>query len=56
MMKGSGINSLYDKKKGARQINNETPYNNLPLLPPVYEKVETKKVLRQLVKSSVALA
>lgn len=34
----------------------EKPYNQLPLLPPPREKIETVKILRQLVKSSVALA
>ena len=34
----------------------EKPYNTLPPLPPKREKIETVKVLRQLVKSSVALA
>jgi Fic family protein len=34
----------------------EKPFNNLPILPPNREKIETVKVLRQLVKSSVALA
>jgi Fic family protein len=34
----------------------ENPYNQLPLLPPDREKIETVRVLRQLVKSSVALA
>lgn len=34
----------------------ENPYNKLPVLPPKREKIETVKVLRQLVKSSVALA
>ncbi len=34
----------------------EIPYNQLPMLPPLREKIETVKVLRQLVKSSVALA
>lgn len=34
----------------------EKPYNRLPLLPPPRAKIETVKVLRQLVKSSVALA
>ncbi len=34
----------------------EKPYNQLPMLPPSREKIETVKVLRQLVKSSVALA
>ncbi len=44
------------KKAQIRNINNEKPFNNLPLLPPSKEKIETIKVLRQLVKSSVALA
>jgi Fic family protein len=34
----------------------EKPYNQLPFLPPPREKIETVKVLRQLVKASVALA
>lgn len=34
----------------------EKPYNQLPVLPPPQEKIETVNVLRQLVKSSVALA
>ena len=34
----------------------EKPFNNLPVLPPKRELIETVKVLRQLVKSSVALA
>ncbi|MGP8216487.1 MAG: Fic family protein [Bacteroidia bacterium] len=37
-------------------VDNESAFNKLPLLPPAKEKVETVKVLRQLVKSSVALA
>ncbi len=37
-------------------LNSEQPFNDLPLLPPQREKIETVKVLRQLVKSSVALA
>ena len=37
-------------------IGNENPFNSLPLLPPAKDKFETVKVLRQLVKSSVALA
>ena len=36
--------------------NNEKPYNDLPSLPPAREKIETVKILKQLVKSSVALA
>lgn len=34
----------------------EKPYNGLPLLPPPRDRIETVNVLRQLVKSSVALA
>jgi Fic family protein len=37
-------------------ISAEKPYNQLPPLPPAREKIETVKVLRQVVKSSVALA
>lgn len=36
--------------------DNESAFNELPLLPPGRAKVETVKVLRQLVQSSVALA
>ena len=38
------------------KINSEKPFNDLPLIPPQREKIETVKVLRQLVQSSVALA
>lgn len=34
----------------------ERPFNQLPALPPRREFIETVKILRQLVKSSVALA
>ena len=34
----------------------ETPFNELPFLPPKKEKIESVKILHQLVKSSVALA
>src|SRR5664279_403428 len=34
----------------------EQPFNDLPLLPPHREKTETKIVLRQVIKSSLALA
>ena len=44
------------KKAKTIKINNEKPFNDLPLLPPKKDKIETVKVLRQLVKSSVALA
>ncbi len=36
--------------------NSKIAFNNLPFLPPAKEKIETVKVLRQLIKSSVALA
>lgn len=44
------------KKATIPKINNEKPFNDLPLLPPPKDKIETIKILRQLVKSSVALA
>lgn len=37
-------------------LNPEKPYNDLPLLPPKRDQIESVKILRQLVKSSVALA
>lgn len=36
--------------------DSEKAFNNLPFLPPLKDKIETVKILRQLVKSSVALA
>jgi Fic family protein len=44
------------KKTTIPKINKEIPFNDLPLLPPARDKIETVKVLRQLVISSVALA
>lgn len=44
------------KSKNNIVPDSEKSYNNLPLLPPINNKIETVKVLRQLVKSSVALA
>lgn len=44
------------KKANTSKLNNEKPFNDLPHLPPAMDKIETVKVLRQLVKSSVALA
>jgi cell filamentation protein, protein adenylyltransferase len=38
------------------KADTEKAFNDLPFLPPAKEKIETIKVLRQLVKSSVALA
>lgn len=43
------------KKKVNKQAFDQ-PYNDLPLLPPRREKIETIHILRQLVKSSVMLA
>lgn len=42
-------------KKTARQ-SHDMPFNQLPLLPPDQLKIETISVLRQVVKSSIALA
>jgi len=44
------------KRTSIPKINNEKPFNDLPLLSPQKDKIETIKILRQLVKSSVALA
>jgi Fic family protein len=38
------------------QLNNELPFNQLSPLPPIKELVESTVILKQLVKSSVALA
>lgn len=43
-------------KKKTNTGSADQPFNDLPILPPVREKVETIGVMRQLVKSSVALA
>ncbi len=45
-----------EKKTAISKNNNDNPFNELPFLPPVRGKIETVKVLRQLVKASVALA
>ena len=37
-------------------MNNERAYNDLPLLPPLSESIESNKILKQLVSSSVVLA
>ncbi len=42
--------------KKISKTDTEKAFNDLPFLPPAKEKIETIKVLRQLVKSSVALA
>jgi len=42
--------------KKATKTSTGKPFNDLPFLPPAKEKIETINVLRQLVKSSVALA
>ena len=44
------------KSRHPLKINSEKPFNDLPLMPPKRAKIETVKVLRQLVQSSVALA
>jgi Fic family protein len=44
------------KSKHHTLSESEKAYNMLPILPPAKDKVETVKILRQLVKSSVALA
>jgi len=44
-------------KKGKSLIDNyEIPFNDLPILPPAKEFIESITILKQLVKSSVALA
>jgi len=40
-------------KKNANQ-RNDVPFNELPLLPPDHNKVETVVILRQVVQSSIA--
>ncbi len=42
--------------KNINEVDTEKAFNDLPFLPPAKEKIETIKVLRQLVKSSVSLA
>jgi Fic family protein len=42
-------------KKTVKSINDK-PFNELPLLPPPIEQIETIKVLRQVTKSAIALA
>jgi len=44
------------KRNNHIEIDSELPFNKLPLLPPVSDKIETVKIFRQLVKSSVILA
>jgi Fic family protein len=44
------------KKINTLKTNSEVPFNTLPLLPPERAKIETVAILRQLVKSSIALA
>ena len=38
------------------KVKIDRPFNDLPLLPPNKESIETKNILRQFVKSSIALA
>ena len=44
------------KKRGVDNIDNSVAYNNLPLLPPKLAILESNKILKQLVNSSVVLA
>jgi len=44
------------KIKNRDLMNNERAYNDLPLLPPLSESIESNKILKQLVSSSVVLA
>lgn len=44
------------KKGSGVKDNNEIPFNDLPALPPAKELIESVIILKQLVKSSVALA
>lgn len=44
------------KKEMNRKDNADLPFNDLPVLPPEKEFIESLKILKQLVKSSVALA
>lgn len=44
------------KKKNSDLMSNERAYNELPLLPPSLENIESNKILKQLVSSSVLLA
>jgi len=49
----SSKRTVHDK---AIRITSDKPFNQLPLLPPSREKIETIRVLRQLLNSSVKLA
>ena len=44
------------KKRRGVKDNYEIPFNDLPILPPAKEFIESVTILKQLVKSSVALA
>ena len=44
------------KKEMNRKDNADLPFNDLPILPPEKEFIESVIILKQLVKSSVALA
>ena len=44
------------KKGKSVKDNDEIPFNDLPILPPAHEFIESVLILKQLVKSSVALA
>lgn len=51
-----GKNTLHDKNEMNRKDKTDLPFNDLPLLPPAKEQIESVVILKQLVKSSVALA
>jgi Fic family protein len=44
------------KKRVVEYVDNNVAYNNLPLLPPTLAILESNKILKQLVNSSVVLA
>jgi Fic family protein len=52
----SGKNTLHDKNEMNKKDNADLPFNDLPLLPPAKEQIESVVILKHLVKSSVALA
>ena len=44
------------KKRVVKDVDNSLAYNYLPLLPPAITILESNKILKQLVTSSVVLA
>ena len=47
----SGKNTLHDKNEMNKKDNADLPFNDLPLLPPAKEQIESVVILKQLVKS-----